>query len=189
MLQLIFRKWWVVLIQGILLILLSLYIFNNPVAVLAGISLWFGILVLAGGLVGIIAWLVADKAEKENMSLLWSVVTLAFGLLMLRNVLVTMITISALFGLWMLITGLWLTQSGWKLKDKYPLGWVMVFVGVLSIVAGIMMIFKVGVGAIGISTLLGLQVLFAGIALVILSFAKKSIMGRVRNNYADFKVR
>ena len=78
MLQLIFRKWWVVLIQGILLILLSLYIFNNPVAVLAGISLWVGILVLAGGLVGIIAWLVADKAEKEKIEKLNTADSLVF---------------------------------------------------------------------------------------------------------------
>jgi len=40
MLQLLFRKWWVVLLQGVLLIILSIYIFQNPVEVLAGISVW-----------------------------------------------------------------------------------------------------------------------------------------------------
>ena len=49
MLQLLFRKWWVVLLQGVLLIILSIYIFQNPVAVLAGISFWCGLLVLAAG--------------------------------------------------------------------------------------------------------------------------------------------
>ena len=44
MLQLLFRKWWVILLQGILLIILSIYIFQHPVEVLAGISLWCGIL-------------------------------------------------------------------------------------------------------------------------------------------------
>ena len=63
--QLFFRKWWVILVQGILLIILSFYIFQNPVEVLAGISLWFGLLVLAAGLLGITAWLASDKAEAR----------------------------------------------------------------------------------------------------------------------------
>ena len=50
MLQLLFRKWWVVLLQGILLIILSFYIFQHPVEVLTGISLWCGLLVLGAGL-------------------------------------------------------------------------------------------------------------------------------------------
>ena len=90
MFQLLFRKWWVVLLQGILLIILSIYIFQNPVEVLAGISFWCGLLVLAAGLLGIIAWLAADKSEREGMSLFWSILTAAFGLLMLLHLFVTM---------------------------------------------------------------------------------------------------
>ena len=78
MLQLLFRKWWVILLQGILLIILSFYIFQHPVEVLAGISLWCGLLVLAAGLLGITAWLASDKAESESMSLLWSILSAAF---------------------------------------------------------------------------------------------------------------
>ena len=77
MLQLLFKKWWVVLLQGILLIILSIYIFQNPVAVLTGISFWFGLVVLATGLLGIIAWLAADKPEREGMSPFWSILTAA----------------------------------------------------------------------------------------------------------------
>ena len=63
MLQLLSRKWRVLLLQGILLIILSIYIFQNPVVVLTGISLWSGLVVLATGLLGIIA----DKPEREGM--------------------------------------------------------------------------------------------------------------------------
>src|SRR6266487_1900041 len=163
MLQLLFRKWWVVLLQGILLIILSIYIFQNPVEVLAGISLWFGVLVLAAGLLGIIAWLAADKPEREGMSLFWSILTSAFGLLMLLHLLVTMKTLTVIFG------------------------WIMVIAGVLSAVAAVMMVFNIGTGAVGISTLLGLQVLLTGIALVLLSFAKKVVAGRVKNKIESLR--
>src|SRR5256885_9816233 len=139
MLQLLFRKGWVVLLQGILLIILSIYIFKNPVEVLAGISLWFGLLVLAAGVLGIIAWLAADKPEREGMSLFWSILTAAFGLLMLLHLLVTMKTLTVIFGLWMLVTGLLLVQSGWSLKNRHSFGWIMVIAGVLSFFFFLMM--------------------------------------------------
>jgi uncharacterized membrane protein HdeD (DUF308 family) len=181
MLQLLFKKWWVVLLQGILLIILSVYIFQNPVAVLTGISFWFGLVVLATGLLGIIGWLAVEKSEREGMSLFWSVITAAFGLLMLLHLLVTMKTLTVIFGLWMLLTGLLLAQSGWSLKRENSFGWAMVIAGVLSAVAAVMMIFNVGTGAVGISTLFGLQVLLTGIVLVLLAFAKKVVAGRVKD--------
>ncbi len=173
--------------QGILLIILSIYIFQNPVEVLAGISLWFGLLVFAAGLLGIIAWLAADKPEREGMSLSWSILTAAFGLLMLLHLLVTMKTLTVIFGLWMLVTGLLLVQSGWSLRSKNSFGWIMVIAGVLSAVAAVMMVFNIGTGAVGISTLLGLQVLLTGIAMVLLSFAKKVVAGRVKDKIESLR--
>jgi len=187
MLQVLFRKWWVVLLQGILLIILSIYIFQNPVAVLAGISFWCGLLVLATGLLGIIAWLAADKPEREGMSLFWSILTAAFGLLMLLHLLVTMKTLTVIFGLWMLITGVLLVQSGWSLKRENSFGWILVIAGMLSAVAAVMMVFNIGTAAIGISTLLGLQVLLTGVALILLSFTKKIIGGRIKDKIESLK--
>src|SRR5436190_773210 len=103
--RLLFRKWWVILLQGVLLIILSLYIFSNPGIVLAGISLWFGFLLLVTGLVGVIAWLSADKEEREDMSLLWSSLTFALGLLVVFNLLAAMKILTVIFGIWILLSG------------------------------------------------------------------------------------
>jgi uncharacterized membrane protein HdeD (DUF308 family) len=186
MLQFLSKKWWLILIQGILLIILSIYIFNNPVTVLAGISIWFGILVFAAGVLGIIAFFTADKAEKENTSLLWSIVTAAVGFFMLMNLIATMKTMTVIFGLWMLVTGFHLIQSGWSLRKDNSLGWLMVVAGLLSAIVALMIIFNIGTGAVGISTLLGLQVLLTGIALVILSFVKKAAVGVVKDKLEAF---
>ena len=174
------RKWWLILLQGVVLIILSIYIFNNPAAVLAGISFWFGMIVLAAGLVGIIAWIASNKAERESMSLLWGILTFAFGLLVVFNLLATMKTLTIIFGLWCLLSGLFLLTTGWSLKKINPIGWVLVLVGLFCVVAAVMMITDIGSGAIAISTLLGLQVLLTGIALVLSSFAKKILVGNIR---------
>jgi uncharacterized membrane protein HdeD (DUF308 family) len=53
----------------------------------------------------------------------------------------------------------------------------MVIAGLISLLAAVIIIFNIGTGAVGISTVLGLQILITGIALVILSFAKKAVVG------------
>jgi uncharacterized membrane protein HdeD (DUF308 family) len=186
MVQLIFRKWWLILIQGILLIVLSIYIFNNPVTVLAGLSFWFGSLVLVAGILGIFAWMSANKTGKENMSLFWSIITAVFGIWLLLNLTATMKTLTVVFGMWMLVTGVHLVQSGWSLKNENSMGWIMVIAGILSAVAALMIIFNISAGAAGISTLLGLQVLITGIALVILSFTKRAVMGIAKDKLESF---
>src|SRR5712691_10936342 len=121
------------------------------------------------------------------MTLFSSILKAELVLLILLHLLVTMKTLTVIFGLWMLITGLLLVQSGWSLKSRNSFGWIMVIAGVLSAVAAVMMVFNIGTGAVGISTLLGLQVLLTGIALVLLSFTKKVVAGRVKDKIESLK--
>ena len=187
MVQQLFRKWWVILLQGILLIILGICIFANPVIVLAAISLWFGLIVLATGLLGIIAWLFADRSEKESISLLWSIISFVFGLMMVFNLIATMKLLTVFFGIWVLASGILLLARGWVIKDRNSLGWIMVITGVLSVIVAFMMIFNIGTGAIAISILLGVPVLLTGIGLVLLSIAKKALAGRVKDKIESMR--
>jgi uncharacterized membrane protein HdeD (DUF308 family) len=173
------KKWWVILIQGILLMLLSIFIFNNPATVLAGISFWFGLIVILAGLAGIINWLVSTKLERESMSLFWSILTLIFGIVLLTHMLATMAALSMIFGWWVLMSGILLVKNGWSLKKENSTGWIMVIVGILSVLAAVVMIFNIGLGAIAISTVLGVQVLLTGISLIFLSLTKRIVKAAV----------
>jgi len=179
MAQSLLKKWWVVFIQGILLIILSAFIFNNPAAVLAGISFWFGIIVLSAGLMGIINWWAGTKEEREGMSLIWRILTSLFGLMLLTHLVATMGTITTIFGLWILVCGVLLISNGWTIKATHSAGWIMVVVGGLALLSSILIIFNIGAGAVAISTLLGCSILLTGIALVVLSFVLKMIKSSV----------
>ncbi|ULQ57180.1 DUF308 domain-containing protein [Flavihumibacter rivuli] len=185
--QTILRKWWVILIQGILMILLSFYIFNNPGVVLTGISLWISILVLGAGIAGLVAWLVSEKEDRDTGALLWSIATILFGILMLGNLFITMKTVTLFFGAWMAMTGWMLASTGWELRSVSNSGWALLIIGVLSLIAGIMMFFNMGMAATGISTILGLQVLMAGIGMIILAFIKKSVVKTVKERIGNIQ--
>lgn len=170
------RKWWVGLVQGTVLIILSIYIFINPLNAMQGISVWIGVLILFTGLVGMFSWFSADN--RENTSLLWSILTIAFGLVMLLNLFEASKIVEILFGLWMVFLGLHFIESGIVFMKHKPFRWVTVFTGVLCIVGAGVLIFDWGTG-MGVNMFIGVQLLFAGIALVIFAFVKKEAAERI----------
>ncbi len=187
MIKLFLRKWWVLLVQGILLILVSIYIFQNPGVALAGLSIWFGVSVFMAGLLGIASAFAMDSKEREDFPLVWSILTLIFGLMILSHVMATMAFISIIFGVWMLVTGIRLAISGWSHRDTGAMGWIVLLAGIVAITTGIMTVGNIGIGAIGVTTLLGIQVLLSGLGLVILSFVKKAVVSAVRGKIESLK--
>src|SRR6187401_2629224 len=156
------RPWWVAMIQGIALIIMSIYVLNNPLNALKGISVWIGVLIFFTGIVGIISWLFADRDAREIGGLIWSMITI-------------------LFGLWMVFLGLHFIESGLIFKKHQPFRWTTVIAGLICIFAAVVLIFNLGTGA-GASLFIGVQMLLGGIALIIISFARKEMannLGRV----------
>jgi len=177
----IIRPWWVAMIQGIALIIMSIYVLNNPLNALKGISVWIGVLIFFTGIVGIISWLFADRDAREIGSLVWSLITFVLGILMLMHLFATTRMITILFGLWMVFLGLHFIESGLIFKKHQPFRWTTVIAGLICIFAAVVLIFNLGTGA-GASLFIGVQMLLGGIALIIISFARKEMannLGRV----------
>ena len=177
----VIRPWWVAMIQGIALIIMSIYVLNNPLNALKGISVWIGVLIFFTGIVGIISWLFADRDAREIGSLVWSLITFVLGIIMLMHLFATTRMITILFGLWMVFLGLHFIESGLIFKKHQPFRWTTVIAGLICIFAAVVLIFNLGTGA-GASLFIGVQMLLGGIALIIISFARKEMannLGRV----------
>ncbi len=180
-LSILFRNWWVILIQGILMIALSIIIFNNPDAVLASLALWLGVTVIVTGLVGIIAWLTASKEHREFFSLTGSIAIVIIGILMISKLLVTIKAITLLFGALVAVVGLVLMQGSWAARAQWSLWWVIALAGVVTLIIGIKSVVDIYDGAQNISNLIGIAVLLSGIGLVCLGFLKKKIVTAISN--------
>jgi len=177
----LFRNWWVILIQGILMIALSILIFDNPGAVLATLALWFGVLILVSGLYGVIAYFATSKQDREGVMLLYSIIMLLIGFLMISNMLVSMIAITIAFGSMVSIVGLILISGSWSGRKDWPMWWLIALLGVATLVVGIYSMIDVFAGAAGISTFIGLSVLFAGFGLIFFAFLKRKVVKTVKN--------
>lgn len=167
------------MIQGILLLIFSFYIFGNPLIVLHTISIWIGVVVLLSGAIGLVAWLMDSEGDRDSMALIWSLVTAITGVLMIANIFSMMKAVTVVFGGWMLLAGLAVFYSGLKARKINSLGWGAVIAGLLAALGGLGMILNINSGAIGISSLLGISVFLTGIAIVLLAMIKKSALKMV----------
>jgi uncharacterized membrane protein HdeD (DUF308 family) len=185
--QTLLKKWWIILLQGILLVFLSIYVFNHPGATLIGLTFWLSLMIFFAGIAGIIGWLMSNKNQRETGNLLWSIVSAAFGFLLLMKIGFAMDLLTNLLGIWMIMTGVWLLRTGWTHKDGESTGWFVLIAGLVSLVAGIMVIFSIAAGAVAVSTLVGLQLLIAGIGLIMLSFIKKKLVGSIKEEASKIR--
>ncbi len=173
--SILFRNYWVLLIQGIFMVGLSVVIFKNPEAVLAAIALWLGATVLVTGLVGFISWFNNTDEERSISIMLGSCAMIIMGILMITKMFVTIKAITVLFGLLTAIVG-WIVLSGsWNSRKQWSLWWIIALLGAFTLLAGIKSIMDVYVGAESISNLVGIAVLLSGIGLICFAFLKKKI--------------
>jgi uncharacterized membrane protein HdeD (DUF308 family) len=77
-----------------------------------------------------------------------------------------------------------LLSAGWEHRKAGAVGWIMFLGGVLSIIAGVVIIFDMATGAAWISTLLGIQALIAGIGFIALAFLKRNIIKKIKSSFA-----
>ena len=185
--KVLFRKWWVILIQGILLIVLSIYVFSHPGIALASLALWLSILILIGGFAGLFGWWLTSSDARETSSLLWSIGSIVLGLILLVKTGFTMQLLATLVGIWMIVTGGWLMQQGWMQRRNRSVAWVIFIPGLFSLITGLMAIFNTATGATAVSIIVGIQLLLAGIALVVLAFVKRKVVNIVKDKAAELR--
>ena len=185
----LFRSWWVILIQGILVILLSLLVFNNPGVVLASLSLWLGIIVLATGLYGVIAYFATSKDDRDIITLFGSIAMGVIGFMMISKLIIGMIAISIAFGIIVAVIGLSLLSGSWKARKHFSMWWALAILGLAILLIGIKSMFDVNASAESISSLIGIAILFSGLGLVWLAFLKKKTVNTLRDKLENVRNR
>ncbi|TNF42876.1 MAG: hypothetical protein EP311_04425, partial [Cytophagales bacterium] len=79
------KNWWVLLIKGIILILLSFYIFQHPVEALVGLALYIGIATLMTGFLLIFTSLSGPKDQNWGWRLAWGIMDVIFGYILIAT--------------------------------------------------------------------------------------------------------
>ena len=165
------------LLKGIVLIILSIFVFKHPVGSLVGLATFIGVAVLLTGIILIIAAIMVREADENwGYRLAEGIIDLLFGIFLLSNPEATAVALPFIVGFWVIVSGVTTFSSSFKAKKEGDNNWWLSLIGgILTVLIGWFVMTDFFAGAVAITIWLGLGLLMLGIVNVALSLRLKKL--------------
>ena len=179
MLEQVQKKWWLLLLRGILAVVFGLIALFSPGIVLITLLLYFGILAVFSGLFLIIEG-IAIKGEDRGLRIIEGIVSLIFGLLFIFMPGFVLSFVMYFVAFWAIIGGLMQIIYAVKLRKVIPNEWLAILNGIITLVFGILVLLNILAGAQALVMVFGAYAILSGILMIGLSFRVKSMQPAAR---------
>lgn len=169
------RHWGWVLVFGIITLLAGLLTLVWPGRTIVVIAVLFGIQLVVAGIFRFVAAFAVDE-ESGGMRVLLAllgVLSLIVGLYALRHLQVTIAALALLLGIFWIVNGAVETFAALSHRRMQGRGWT-IFMGLLSVVAGIVVLVYPGISLLTLALVLGFWLLVYGIMEIVLAFRLRS---------------
>ena len=168
MLHTLARNWWALALRGLAAVLFGLLTFFVPGITLVTLVLLFGIYALMDGFFNVIAFF---RVPAHHWALLLEgVIGIIAGILTFVWPAITAIVLLYVIAFWAIFTGVFEIIAGIRLRKVITNEWLLLALGVLSLLFGILILFAPGAGALAIVLWIGAYACLFGIALLALAF-------------------
>ncbi len=183
------KNWWLFLLAGILLIIVSAWVFSTPVESYINLAWLFSIIIFANGISNT-AFSISNNKDLEGWGwyLVSGLLDIFIGAILLLYPEISIIILPFIIGIWLMFKGISIIGTSLDLK-KYGVldwGWIMLF-GILIAISAFLMILDPLFGAINIVYLTSLSFLLYGIASIMLSLKLKKIKSKTIDVVDDLK--
>jgi uncharacterized membrane protein HdeD (DUF308 family) len=168
MLHTLARNWWALALRGLVAVLFGLLTFLIPGITLVTLVLLFGAYALADGVFNVIAFF--RVASHHWALLIEGVVGIIAGILTFVWPAITALVLLYLIAFWAIFTGLFEIIAGIRLRKAIASEWLLLVMGVLSLLFGVFILFAPGAGALAIVLWIGAYALVFGITMLVLAF-------------------
>ena len=161
------RKWWVLLLRGILLIIIGLLAFVSPLVWVT----FVGIYILIDGVTMLMSGFSDQPAGQSRWPLvILGILGLLAGLLILWEPGLGAITLTTIIAAWAVIGGILTIISALRLREEIDNEWWLVLSGILAILFGILVFTNVLAGILTIAWTFGVFAVVVGILSIVLAF-------------------
>ncbi len=168
MLHLLARHWWALALRGVFAVLFGLLTFLIPGITLLTLVLLFGAYAILDGIFDIVS---AVRAPVRHWPLvLEGVVGIIIGILTFLWPGITTMVLLYLIAFWAIFTGVLEIVAGIRLREVIANEWLLILMGVLSVLFGFLILIFPGAGALAIIIWIGAYSLLFGIMLIALAF-------------------
>jgi uncharacterized membrane protein HdeD (DUF308 family) len=170
------KKWWVLLLRGILLIIVGLLAFVSPVTWV----IFVGVYMLFDGMSFLLAGFNDQPGGQSRWPLLIiGVLGLLAGLIILWNPVLGGITLTYIIAAWAVVTGILTIITALRLREEIDNEWWLVLSGVLAIIFGILVFQNVLAGILTIAWVFGIFAVVVGILSIALAVRVRDFGTRI----------
>lgn len=172
------KNWWLLLLLGIATFIVGVFIFTYPGESYLAMSVAFGVLMLASGLVNIVLAASTDNIVIGRGWLLASgIIELILGFILVMNVHISAMVLPLILGFWLMIRSFGMIGTGSDLMSaKVSGGSWTVFVGVLLLICSVMILVQpIWFGVEAVVIWVGISFLMGGIAMSVFAFQLKRL--------------
>jgi len=170
------RHWGWVLAYGILTLLAGVAVLAWPSETLLVIAVLFGVQLIISGIFRFVGALASDDLTGGTrvMLALLGVLSIIIGLWAVRHAVLTLVALIVFLGIFWVINGLIEIFAALSHRGMPDRGW-SVLMGVLSAIAGIIVLAYPGLTLVGLAVILGIWLLVFGILEIVAAFRLRKL--------------
>ncbi|MCU0254471.1 MAG: DUF308 domain-containing protein [Acidobacteria bacterium] len=183
------RSWWLFLIRGLVAILFGALALLRPGLTMEALLIYIGAWFLVDGVVKIFGAFSSSTPKDDKWLLgLTGLLGVLLGFLTFTSPLATGLAILMFIAAWAIVTGGFEIYTALKLRHEIEGEWVLVLIGLISILLGVYCVYAPLVSGIGITMALGVFALVIGIVNIVFAFKLKGLAARVQGALSGRRV-
>jgi uncharacterized membrane protein HdeD (DUF308 family) len=174
------RKWWVLLLRGLVAIAFGALIWFQPGISLIALVLLFGAYAMVDGILGV--WTaIAEHKEYEHwvLLLIWGLLGVGVGVLTFVVPGLTALALLFYIAIWAVATGVLEIVAAIYLRKEIKDEWWLILAGLASVVFGVLLMVRPAAGALAVLWLIGTYAIIFGVLLIMLAFKVRTFGSKV----------
>lgn len=180
------RRWWLIMVLGILILGAGIVVFCYPAESYVALSMLFGVLLLLSGVSELVVSLGSrNYFMMRGYSMVGAVLDILLGVFLCCYPQVTLVVLPIVLGIWLLYHSFMIIGFGGDLSSfRLPgSGWT-IFGGVMMLVLGLLMvIMPLTVGVAAIAAVTGVAFVVTGVLVIALSLKLRNLHESVHRQY------
>jgi len=176
-LELLSRRWHLVVLRGVVAILFGVVAIAWPEITVLALALLWGVYMLLDG-VSSIAMAMGQGSDRMYMILL-GVLGIASGALALVWPQITVIVLLVLIAAWAIVAGVVQIAAAIRLRKLIRNEWFLALTGAVALILGLLLIVQPAEGAIALLVAIATFAIAWGVVLVVLGFRLRQLRGQL----------